>query len=302
MNIILADGDIGPGDYAQLRSVNDSFEFPKGINNIGEYSEELVLSFFEDQVGANNVFKPKTTKIQGVGEYELSDGIVRYFDTLFILQTKSRSPDNDKLTGEGGLLKWVDRKTKAAVRQGKESIRKIRATADDCIELTNRNGEKENIDINKYNLAILLLIVAPGISKIAHDDNQSIRTNNKEQIDGAPLIRMFYNDLLYCSNFLREMQTHPNDSGYSLIMHFIRLLQYQTKHKIGTGVRDFINFFLVVSNDGNLSAYKELIEQLDIMFDKNKANKHLVKKISGFLDYLELEYKKRFNIFFAKLS
>lgn len=155
----------------------------------GEYGEQKMLDLFSTIVGKENVFygpKLKIKQSNGVlkSEVELCDGIVRYGDTLFLIQLKTRNKSaSSSISDMENYPKWLIAKTKRASKQRKDTIKWLNEWHENFLPCNNLTGEEIKLNWKKYNLVSILLFAVDDANDITQLDSKiKERTNDKEQL------------------------------------------------------------------------------------------------------------------------
>lgn len=252
-------------------------------NDVGKFGEEETLKFFKLLAGPQNVFDGPLIRIKdehkNTQEVELCDGIIRYGDTLFFIQLKTKQTSK---SSPSDYNKWVLRKTKDVSRQRKKTISWLQQIGDSKIEVIDGRKKINQLNWKRYNIVFLLILIVDDPKNI-NSKNGAITTrlNKKEQIEGYPLIRILFNELLLMNQF-------PNHFQQPLILEYLRMLQYQPAHYLKENFIGFGERFI----DPKPKFFPGCSTLISELFKNNRFEKHTTKRILGPIDFLQINIKQ----------
>jgi hypothetical protein len=195
------------------------------FTNGGAEGEEKTWQLFLDMgVPPEFVYKPAYIRVDGVGDYEISDGVIIYGDTAFLLQIKTRTT-----SVEGRDVDWLRDKLRdsrcKAYSQAISSLDLLKEKGGAWFE--NFNGERHFLRAEDYNWTALIvlayneLIPAPPVRYAVQED--ASETLNRLTITLKELrdISTIYGNPLLLLNYLRRVQYQGVDCiGYEVIRFF----------------------------------------------------------------------------------
>lgn len=193
--------------------------------NSGHTGEQETWNLFlELGVPPELVFKPGFVNVAGIGEYEVSDGLIIYGDTAFLLQVKTRTASN-----ENRDIEWMRDKIRdsryRAYGQALKSLELIRENGGVWFE--NFKGEKRFIKEEDYNWTALIvlayneLIPAPPTRYVVQEGESEELNRITITLKELKDIAKVYNDPKLLLNYLRRIQYQGVDCvGYEALRLF----------------------------------------------------------------------------------
>lgn len=275
---------------------SNRIDIPYGKSH-GTDAEKEVISILQDsRIPPGLVLKPKLVKIPSIGENEISDGIILYGDTAFLLQIKSRNKEPEAgaedFTAE---VKKIESLISKAYKQTLDSLTYLEQQGEVIFE--NYEDESVTVRYSDYNWVALILINHAGLdeinsTKIVQSDNDTIKRK-------IPRVIMSFQDLEDMSNVFERVPFY--------ILNYLRRLQYQPKHELGNDMRRFGNFVLEGIHD--YSRFNFVIEFEKIILTlhgSNQISKEIAKDLLYGLDYMHIvalsNQQKSFASKFEKVS
>lgn len=239
--------------------------------DVGKEGEIKTLNLFSNVVGAQNVFIDPRDK-----ELELCDGIIRYGDTLFFIQLKTRN----EVASETSLDRWVEKQTKKVSSQRKSTISQLNNNDKDYLIVEDLRGKANKLKWKRYNIVFLLILAVEDAAEVKTlQEYRRKRTNDKEQEEEYPLIRILLNDIFMIDSALP-------DAFKFLIMEYLRAIQYQTVHYLGKDWDHFLSKFPIADIRFYLPLFSQNLMQ---NFKDGRISKTASKKIIGHIDHIANE-------------
>lgn len=193
--------------------------------NAGHTGEQETWNLFLDLgVPPELVFKPGFVSIAGIGEYEVSDGLIIYGDTAFLLQVKTRTASN-----EGRDIEWMrDKIRDSRYRAYNQAIKSLEIIEEHGgVWFENFKGEKRFIKKEDYNWTALIvlayneLIPAPPTRYVVQEGEQEELNRITITLKELKDIARIYNDPKLLLNYLRRIQYQGVDCvGYEALRLF----------------------------------------------------------------------------------
>jgi hypothetical protein len=259
------------GIFIDHSPVKKSKPTPVGDTTNGHLAEQEVLDFFaEVGVSKKNIFNPRLYTFEGESEIEVSDGIILYGDTAFLLQTKSRNVE--KLSDFAKEKNKMSSLKNQASKQVQKSVTAIDRAGG--ITFTNLDGEEKLIKVKDYNWVGLILLSYN--ESPVHAGNRIFFENNSE----IPRVIITVNEL----EKIRSTGSNP-----SQLLNYLRRMQYQPRHKVGGEISRYFEFV----DSGIYPFYEpslliELDKAVHIAFErKNLSAKH-AKEVLYPIDFMQL--------------
>lgn len=205
-------------------SVSDTTRNRQRFNSGHTGEQETWNLFLELGVPPELVFKPGFVNVAGIGEYEVSDGLIIYGDTAFLLQVKTRTASN-----ENRDIEWMRDKIRdsryRAYGQALKSLELIRENGGVWFE--NFKGEKRFIKEEDYNWTALIvlayneLIPAPPTRYVVQEGESEELNRITITLKELKDIARVYNDPKLLLNYLRRIQYQGVDCvGYEALRLF----------------------------------------------------------------------------------
>lgn len=205
-------------------SASDTTRSRQRFNSGHTGEQETWNLFLELGVPPELVFKPGFVNVAGIGEYEVSDGLIIYGDTAFLLQVKTRTASN-----ENRDIEWMRDKIRdsryRAYGQALKSLELIRENGGVWFE--NFKGEKRFIKEEDYNWTALIvlayneLIPAPPTRYVVQEGESEELNRITITLKELKDIARVYNDPKLLLNYLRRIQYQGVDCvGYEALRLF----------------------------------------------------------------------------------
>jgi hypothetical protein len=199
---------------------------PTKGDNGKEVEDEIHQLFSQNGEYKELVFKGLLYTPPKGSQIEISDGIVTYGDTAFIIQSKSRQ-DQAVLSAKEELSKFEKRKAKAW-DQVEESLLHMQKAGG--LEFTNLAGDSSFLKIEDYNW-VGLIIINYNESPFGYGSISPTVSNPPEF--NVPRVAISLNDL-------ERIMKLDLDAGQ--VLNYLRRLQYEPYHVFGSELERFWKF------------------------------------------------------------
>lgn len=258
-------------------------EVPYGKGGIhGSEAERKVMSILETSRIPNElILKPAFVRTEN-GESEISDGIILYGNTAFLLQIKSRNKPSSEMQYFEKEIDKVEDLVSTAYKQAKVSLKYLKEHQDVLFEDMNNNPVK--INYSDYNWISLILINHASFEEL--NFVKSLIIDNDVKIRGVPRVVLSFQDL---ENISASFERIPY-----YVLNYLRRLQYQPNHTLGNDNRykHFLNYRLYNSNvDDFFIEYEKVI--MDLFSTKKEFIKSMADRLIYSLDNMDLSEMSR---------
>lgn len=264
-------------------------DIPYGKSN-GTMAELKVMEILKrSNIPPTLLLKPKLVKIPLRGEIEISDGIILYGDTAFLMQIKSR---NKKLEEVSNNFKSEKRKIESlishAYKQTNDSIKYIKD--ENFVVFENQLNNPVEISYHDYNWVSLIIVNHLNLDELNEIGNIE-SDNSSDRVIPRVIISM--QDLEDMSNLFERTAVY--------ILNYLRRLQYQPNHELGNDMRRFANFPLMDIHDYNhVNFFIEYEKSINSLYEDKKISKEISKSLLSGLDILNISDMEKFQKSFKK--
>lgn len=247
----------------------------------GTKAEQEVMSILARANIPNDlVLKPLHVKVPG-GENEISDGIILYGDTAFLMQIKSRNidPDKENLDGRAETRK-VRELVSDAYKQVKNNIEYLKRTG--TVVFKNQNNSPVSVRYEDYNWVGLVLINHAKFNDI--NSYKPLDLDNNSENREVPRVILSFQDL-------EDMSISFNRTPY-YFLNYLRSLQYQPSHTLGDDFRRYSTYLVAGIHDYTRHNYFIEYEKVIMeMYETKQMNKAITKNLLFGLDHTLIETK-----------
>lgn len=258
---------------------SNQVKIPYGKTNGSDTEQKVMAILEESNIPPNLILEPKIVKIPAVGDIEISDGIILYGDTAFLMQIKSRNKEIDDVAGDFTTeKKKIERLISKAYSQTLDSLDYIEKQGE--VTFDNKNNERVNISYKDYNWISLILINHAELNEI--NSIEPLEYDNDINRRKVPRVIMSLQDLEDMSNVFKRVPYY--------ILNYLRRMQYQSAHELGNDMRRFANFVIEDIHDYNrINFFIEFEKVISNLYESKQISKEASKDLLCGLDLMSIK-------------